>query len=492
VWGGAAGGPPPPDEVEDLAGLTEGFGSLGRALRFLEGRADLAELDEAREARIGDLSVYFALNQFERRPPYRHLERGLRLDIKAFFGDYAGALALSRELLFRIADVEALAAACREAAERGLGWLEVEDPEGDTSAAAGVGTESRGEALPASARRGGGAAPTGAGSSGSLTLHTGMVDRLPPLLRVYVGCAAVLYGDYRHADLVKIHIGSGKLSLMRYDAFESSPLPRMVERVKIKLRELDIDFFAYGAEYEPPFLYRKSRFVNEEFPNYPEQLAFEEALEALGLFDLSGYGPPPRVLAETLARHRWEIDGFELKRARSIPDLDAPCGRFLTYRQLVECGETQASTGLANLPRRPESFNALNDLAVQVLDPVIDWFGMIRLTYGFCSPELAREIPGRIDPKLDQHAAAELNRLGRPICERGGAAVDFLVEDEDMLEVARWVAASTPFDRLYVYGPDLPIHVSFGPQHSRQIVRMLPAKGGRLVPRVCSLDALEP
>jgi DNA phosphorothioation-associated putative methyltransferase len=103
-----------------------------------------------------------------------------------------------------------------------------------------------------------------------------------------VGCAAVLYGDYRNADLVKIHIGSGKVSLMRYDDFEGQALPRMVERVKIKLREQDIDYFAYGDAYEPPFLFRKSRFINEEFANYPEQVAFDEALEGLGLFDFSG------------------------------------------------------------------------------------------------------------------------------------------------------------------------------------------------------------
>ena len=77
---------------------------------------------------------------------------------------------------------------------------------------------------------------------------------------------------------------------MRYDDFEGSALPRMIERVKIKLREQDIDYFAYGEEYEPPFLYRKSRYVNEEFPNYPEQVAFEEALEGLVLLDFSGYG----------------------------------------------------------------------------------------------------------------------------------------------------------------------------------------------------------
>ena len=397
--------------------------------------------------------------QFERRPPYGHLELGLQRDVRALFRDYGTAQRIGLALLFQVADTQAIADACRQAAQMGLGWLESEE-----------------------AAEGG--APT------ALQLHVDLVERLPPLLRVYVGCAAVLYGDWRNADLVKIHVGSGKLSLMGYDDFAGSPLPRLVERVKIKLREQDIEYFAYGEGFEPPFLYRKSRFVNEEFPNYPEQLAFEEALEALGLFDLSGYGPSPRVLSETLDRHRWQIDGYELKHSRTIPDLDAPCGRFLSFRQLIECGETQASTGLENLPRQPESWNVLFDLATEVLDPVIDWFGMVRLTYGFCSPELARAIPARIAPKLDQHAAHEGNRLGRPVCPRLGAAADFIVDDEDMLEVARWVATNTPFDRLYFYGSDLPIHVSYGPDHSRQVVLMVAGKSGRLVPRAVTTEGL--
>ena len=176
-------------------------------------------------------------------------------------------------------------------------------------------------------------------------------------------------------------------------------------------------------------------------------------------------------------------------RATTIPDLDDACGQYLTFRQLIECGETQKRTGLQNLPKQSESYNALHDLAMQVLDPVIDYFGMIQLTFGFCSPALAKEIPGRIYPKLDQHAAHELNRRGRPICERFGAAVDFTIEDESMREVAQWVVANTPFDRLYFYGDNKPIHVSFGPNQERQLVLMLPSKSGRLVPRVVSLES---
>ena len=57
-----------------------------------------------------------------------------------------------------------------------------------------------------------------------------------------------------------------------------------------------------------------------------------------------------------------------------------------------------------------------------------------------------------------------------------------------MLEVARWVVANTPFDRLYVYGNDLPIHGSCGPEHTRQVVRMIPGKSGRTVPRVTAVE----
>jgi len=436
---------PDKSECTDLATLAEGFTTYNKALRFIEDRKDPELLERAAQSRIEDIEVYFALNLFERRKPYKHMERGLQLDIKTFFGNYTMAQVVAKDLLFKIADTELIQKACEYAATHGYGYLE----DGE-----------------------------------SLQLHTSMVEELPAVLRVYIGCASVLYGDYRNSDLVKVHINSGKVTLMLFDDFDRRPLPKMVERVKIKLREQDFDYFEYDNEYLPPYLYHKSRYINEEFDHYPEQVSFEESLANIEELDLSGYGPPVDELDSVLVKHRREINGFTLAQSSAIPQLDDHCGNYLTFRDLIECGETQAETRLPNLPKRVESYNALHDLAVYVIDPVIDYFGMVKMTYGFCSPELARKIPGRIDPKRDQHAAHEMNRLGNLVCRRLGAACDFIVEYESMLEVAQWVVENTDFDRLYFYGDDLPIHVSYGPERSSQIVIMAPTKDGKLVPKV--------
>ena len=435
---------PEKNEIDNPVALTEVFASVNKALRYLLEHAEPSLLEQARQNRINDLLTYFALQAFSRRKPYKHLDNTLQNDIKAFFGDYPQAISQAQAELFQLGKPERIAAACQQASEQGLGYLDNES---------------------------------------ALHVHSTQVTQLPVPLRIYVGCATVLYGDVEQADLLKIHSQSGKLSLMRYDDFDNQPLPRLLERVKINLREQTFDLYQYGEDYEPSYLYLKSRFINEEFPNYAEQAYFDEQLQALGLFNFSGYGPKPNDFQETLANARWAIDGFQMVRSQTIPDIDSPCGRYLSYRQLLECGETQHATGLANFPKQPDSYTALYELATHILDPVIDYFGMIHLTYGFCSHELGKHIKHRVAPKLDQHATHERNSKGNLICPRLGAAVDLIVEDENMREVADWIAANTPFDRLYFYGEDRPLHVSFGPEFKGDYIEMVIIASGRQVPR---------
>src|SRR5262245_16860160 len=131
--------------------------------------------------------------------------------------------------------------------------------------------------------------------------------------------------------------------------------------------------------------------------------------------------------------------GFTLQSSRSLPSLNEKCGKYLTFRDFFVCGETQARTQLPNLPEQAETYNALVQLATHVLDPVIEYFGDIVLTYGFCSRELAKHVPGRNAPDLDQHASHELNSRTQPICKRLGEAVDFIVTDASILQVPQWI-----------------------------------------------------
>nr|WP_242025504.1 hypothetical protein [Leptolyngbya sp. FACHB-36] len=111
-----------------------------------------------------------------------------------------------------------------------------------------------------------------------------------------------------------------------------------------------------------------------------------------------------------------------------------------------------------------------------------DHFGKERfqLTYGFCSINLKRYLNqkdpqtgiknGRVAPSLDQHMAHEVNRNGKYYCDRLGAACDFRIVELESDRLVKWILEQQlPFDSLYYYGSDQPIHISYGPQRGRNI-----------------------
>lgn len=67
--------------------------------------------------------------------------------------------------------------------------------------------------------------------------------------------------------------------------------------------------------------------------------------------------------------------------------------------------------------------------------------------------------------------------------------MDLRVHNTSSQAVAIWVASHLPFDRLYYYGDDKPIHISIGPESSSQIV-WLNTINNRRIPKKLTLDAL--
>jgi DNA phosphorothioation-associated putative methyltransferase len=268
---------PKEDEYPRLPELRASVGAPATVLRRLSEERGEDSLEAARRARMEDLLVYLALNVFERRRSFRKLPDGLQRDIAGFWGSYASAQGEATKLLFSLGRVEVIHAAARASAEAGVGVLDADH---------------------------------------ALMLHSSLVPHLPAVLRAYVGCASRLYGEVESADLVKIHIQSGKLSLMTYDDFAGKPLPRLLERVKIDLRAQRVVFFDHGEGERAQLLYGKSRYVRPDFERYEDQAAFERSLDALGI-DLGGFGPDLAALEEALGARKLRIRGFRLVRARS-------------------------------------------------------------------------------------------------------------------------------------------------------------------------------
>ncbi|WP_068110649.1 hypothetical protein [Tropicimonas marinistellae] len=165
-----------------------------------------------------------------------------------------------------------------------------------------------------------------------------------------------------------------------------------------------------------------------------------------------------------------------------LPDLQELASEHFTYADLCHCSDTWRKTRIENVPQEPETYHAISELCEKVLEPIAKEFGQIELTYGFAGPALTRKIRRRISPQLDQHAGHERRASGEFFCPRLGQAADFWVPGVSSIEVARVVVDALPFDRVYLYGPDRPMHVSIGPQDAGVIFEMRKS-GSRLIPR---------
>jgi DNA phosphorothioation-associated putative methyltransferase len=265
---------PANDEFAFSERLRSVAGSHKRAFDALSAYYGREVFESAQSARRDDLLVYFALEQFAKRRPYNEMPEGLKRDIKSLFGGYRDAIGDARNLLFSVAHTDLIRSSCVEAYEKlGCGQLN----EGH-----------------------------------SFILHRDFLGGLPAVLRVYVGCATQLYGDVEGVDLIKIHMTSGKVTLMRYDDFVGKPIPELLERIKVKLREQDIDVFEYSGAYSPQPLYLKSRYISSSFEHYDDQIAFDRDLEARQLVDLSGFGAEKDELVGALYRAGLRIEGFKL------------------------------------------------------------------------------------------------------------------------------------------------------------------------------------
>ena len=176
-----------------------------------------------------------------------------------------------------------------------------------------------------------------------------------------------------------------------------------------------------------------------------------------------------------------------------LPNINEKCGKTLKYKDFIDCCDTYKKITVNNIPHQIETYDAIKQLTINILDPIIEHFGIIQITYGFASSELTKHIHHQIAPKLDQHAGHELNTRGLMICPREGQAVDFFIPNIASYKIVTWIMDNLQFDRLYCYGDDCSIHVSYGPEMKNECYLMKKNKNGtrRMPYRIKNTDKLK-
>jgi DNA phosphorothioation-associated putative methyltransferase len=232
----------------DYAALLSACGSLPRAKRFVLDQYGEDDLVVAAASRTQDILVYLALANFKHNVPWRELPEDLKLNIKAFFGNYKNAQSAGQKALFAIGNPDVIFRLCDEA---NLGYLDQQ----------------------------------------ALYLHRELITALDPVLRIYIGVGEMLYGDAHIADIIKIHKRSGKVTFLIYDKFEKSPLPELIQRVKVNLRSQRVDVFEQEKKTWQQLLYFKERFVAKDHPLLSKWEKYSLKLRKIGLHENMGLGP---------------------------------------------------------------------------------------------------------------------------------------------------------------------------------------------------------
>lgn len=231
---------PANDEFEYSDELRRIAGSHKKAYELMSNIMEWDEFKQAQKNRRSHILVYFALSLFEKRKAKSHMPARLQRDIKALFESYDQVINLAQSLLFSVGNPENIADACSKAYQTfNCGKLTL---------------------------------------SKSYSFDRSLLNQMPAVIRVYVGCAIQLYGDIDDIDVIKVHIRSGKVTLLKYDNFNNKALPLLTERIKIRLLDLDIDYFFYGDEYPYPPLYDKSIYLPSNRGEYKKQKTFENRI----------------------------------------------------------------------------------------------------------------------------------------------------------------------------------------------------------------------
>ena len=222
--------------------LKSAVGGVKRAWNVIHKVTEDTDWEEISSSRRDDLLVDLALLKLNRRPNFMALPETTRHDIKDFFGSYKQATLEADQLLFSAGNFELI--------EKAANSLDI------------------GKRLPT-----------------ALYVHISALEHLPPVLRVYEGCARWLIGEVDNANIIKLATHKPKVSYLTYPKFDKDPHPALQEALFVRIRDLDVDGRDYNNSTNPPILHRKETFVTNDYHLYEKFARLTKQEEKFGLFD---------------------------------------------------------------------------------------------------------------------------------------------------------------------------------------------------------------
>lgn len=250
---GERGRLPVKGELDNQEEILAEFGSFRRAFQLIQQATDAAEWEAIAQRRRDDFSVYLALTHFSQRPKRTQFAPEVKHDLKAFFGTLKNAFGTAEAMLFSAGNLDLIAECCDRA-------------------------------------------PVGKRTDTALYVHESALETLDPLLRIYEGCASRTIGRLEGVTAIKFHTDKPKISYLFYPDFDADPHPALQTMMQVDLRDLDVRYFDYDIDDNPPLLHCKHKLVSSDYPNYDKFAKLSRQEENWGLLD------NPRAIH---TRHDW-------------------------------------------------------------------------------------------------------------------------------------------------------------------------------------------
>ena len=256
-------------ELATEAEIKAEFRSYQRAFKLVLQVTDRDEWDAITDKRREDLLVYLALGKFSGRPTIRKLAPEIKADVKALFGSYKQACTVADLLLLNVGDLDKIANLCRES-------------------------------------------KIGKHLKDAIAVHVSALEKLPPLLRLYEGCASRNFYRLENANIIKLYYNKPKITYLVYPEFDTQAHPTLRATMEVDLHNLSVTYHDISDETNPLILHQKDALVAPDYPSYKQFVRLTKKEQKSGLLENRDAIRRLHGWMRCLREHEVKIEGHKL------------------------------------------------------------------------------------------------------------------------------------------------------------------------------------